>query len=93
MTPEIKQLQDRVAYLEGVIFGLTKSDRYTIGRTMQFNDGRNIQTALTTGTKIGTGATQKIGFWGAAPVVQQTVPATTAASIIATLKTIGIFAP
>lgn len=32
----------------------------------------NIATDTTTGTKIGTGATQKLGFWNATPVVQDT---------------------
>lgn len=34
--------------------------------------GANIITDTTTGTKIGTSATQKIGQWGATPVVQNT---------------------
>lgn len=33
-------------------------------------DTINISTDTTTGTKIGTGTTQKLGFWNAAPVVQ-----------------------
>jgi hypothetical protein len=32
---------------------------------------QNIVTDTTTGTKIGTGTTQKIGFWNVTPVVQQ----------------------
>lgn len=35
-------------------------------------DAANIQVGTTTGTKIGIGATAKIGFYGATPVVQQT---------------------
>ena len=34
-------------------------------------DAQNLSTDITTGTKIGTGATQKLGFWNATPVVQQ----------------------
>ena len=34
-------------------------------------DAQNLSTDTTTGTKIGTGATQKLGFWNATPVVQQ----------------------
>ena len=33
--------------------------------------GGNLSTDATTGTKIGTGATQKLGFWNATPVAQQ----------------------
>jgi len=35
-------------------------------------DAQNISFGTTTGTKIGTGATQKIGWWDATPVVQDT---------------------
>ena len=37
-----------------------------------FADASNIIINATTGTKIGTGTTQKIGFWNATPVVQPT---------------------
>jgi hypothetical protein len=45
-------------------------------------DAQNIALATTTGTKIGTAATQKLGFWNAAPAVQPTAIAniTTTAS-------------
>ena len=33
-------------------------------------DAVNISTDITTGTKIATGATQKLGFFGATPIVQ-----------------------
>jgi len=38
---------------------------------LTFGDMINIILNATTGTKIGTGTTQKIGFWNATPVVQQ----------------------
>jgi len=34
-------------------------------------DGWDIQVATSTGTKIGTASTQKLGFWGVTPVVQR----------------------
>jgi hypothetical protein len=40
------------------------------GGTM--NDGANIAFGTTTGTQLGTGSTQKIGFYGATPVVKPT---------------------
>lgn len=49
---------------------LIKSDRYTIHKLIQMLDGRNFQFGLTTGTKIGTATTQKIGLYGVTPVVQ-----------------------
>lgn len=47
---------------------------HTFSKQIQMLDGRNIQTGRTNGTKIGTGADQKIGFFNKTPVVQQTAP-------------------
>jgi hypothetical protein len=44
----------------------------TISTTATFAEGANIAAGPTTGTKIGTAATQKLGFWNATPVVQNT---------------------
>lgn len=49
---------------------LNYSDRYVFQKNSEFLDGRNLQAGLTTGTKIGTASTQKLGFWGATPVIQ-----------------------
>lgn len=38
--------------------------------TLKMADGKNISLGTTTGTQIGTGTTQKIGFYGATPVVK-----------------------
>lgn len=43
-------------------------------------DGVNWSFGSTTGTQIGTATTQKIGFYGATPVVQQTGGSATAGS-------------
>jgi len=40
-------------------------------------DAADISTDTSTGTKIGTGATQKLGFFNATPVVQQSTTGTT----------------
>ena len=53
---------------------LIKPERFTIYKTMEFLDGRNIQLPTTTGVKLGTASTQKLGFFGATPVVKQTAP-------------------
>ena len=52
------------------------------------SDATNLVFSTTTGTKIGTGTTQKIGFFDATPVVQQTAvaDATDAASVITQLN-------
>lgn len=67
MTPQEKK---RLETVETLIAQLIKTDRYTVGRTLQFHDGRNVQTGLTTGTKIGTSTSQKLGFWNKTPVDQ-----------------------
>lgn len=38
---------------------------------MTLGEGYNLAAGTTTGTKIGTAATQKLGFYGATPVVQR----------------------
>jgi len=38
--------------------------------TGKIKDGTNIPLDTTTGTKIGTGTTQKLGFWNATPIVR-----------------------
>lgn len=49
---------------------LLKSDRYVFSKLVQFSDGKNIQTGLTVGTKIGTAAAQKVAFHGTTPNIQ-----------------------
>lgn len=88
---EIQQLNQRIEYLEGVIHALVLSDRFRISKTMQFDDGRNIQVATGVGTKVGTAVGQKLSFWGVTPVIQQVRP-TNADTIISTGTTIGLWA-
>ena len=73
--------------------------KFAVGITMA--DAKDININTTTGTKIGTGVTQKIGFWDAAPVIQEShiVDATDADDVITrvnalllSLETIGILA-
>lgn len=68
---------------------------------LQVADAGNITVGTTTGTKIGTATTQKIGFYNATPVVQPAAVAnaTTAVDVItqlndllAKLRTLGIIA-
>ncbi len=72
MNPEdFNKLRRDVDALQRTMAMLFKSDRLTIGRTLQIGDGRSIQVGRTTGTRIGTESTQKLGFFGVAPVAQQ----------------------
>jgi hypothetical protein len=98
-----QDLEQIVIELKGRIDAFERSDRFTFSKLLNFLDGRNIQIGRTTGTKIGTAADQKIGFFGHAPVVQQSnipVPSggatidsearTGIANLISTLRNIGI---
>ena len=49
---------------------VTKIAATTYTGTQTYANAINLVFNTTTGTKIGTGTTQKIGFWNAAPVVQ-----------------------
>ena len=61
----------------------SKNKSITLTELFKIPDAVDIETGTTTGTKIGTATTQKIGLWNATPVVQPTAIAnltTTAAS-------------
>lgn len=65
--------------------------------TMKFatswDNAKDISFGTTTGTKIGTGTTEKIGFWGATAVVQQilaTGAGATVDNVISLLQTLGL---
>jgi hypothetical protein len=65
--------------------------KFILPTTMQLLDGRNIQLGRTTGTEFGTAPDQKFGFFGTAPVAQQSAPTDTA-GIIALLQAYGLAA-
>lgn len=88
---DLELLQREVSELKAIINALVFSDRYVFQRDIELFDGRNIQLASGTGTKIGTAATQKLGFFGATPVVQQAAP-TTLAEVITRLQALGLTA-
>ncbi len=72
MTPEeFEQIKQRIEQLELFVARISKTDRYLFEKNVQMFDGRNIQFGTTAGTKIGTSATQKLGFFGYPPVIQQ----------------------
>ncbi len=55
----------------GVLTWMEDEDYFLFGDDIMLADGENIILDSTTGTKIGTGTTQKLGFFNATPVVQQ----------------------
>lgn len=50
----------------------------------------NLVLGTSTGTKIGTSASQKLGFYNATPIVQQTGVAVTAGGVHAALVALGL---
>jgi trimeric autotransporter adhesin len=79
----------------------TEALRISNNRAITVSDGGNVVLGTTTGTKIGTATTQKLGFYNATPVVQPAAVAnaTDAATVItqlndllAKLRTLGIIA-
>lgn len=84
---------------------LSAADKYTFQKNVQIFDGHNIILGTSTGTSIGTSATQKLSLYGVTPIVQQgsisnpsggaTVDGQARGAInaiIATLKNMGITA-
>jgi hypothetical protein len=79
----------------------TEALRISSNRAITVSDGGNVVLGTTTGTKIGTATTQKLGFYNATPVVQPAAvaDATDAATVIAQLndllaklRTLGLIA-
>ena len=66
----------------------TEALRISNDRSITVSDGGNVVLGTTTGTKIGTATTQKLGFYNATPVVQPTAvaDATDAATVITQLN-------
>jgi hypothetical protein len=61
--------------------------------TVSVTDAVNFDIGSTTGTKIGLGTSQKLGFWNATPVVQQvlaTGAGKTVDNVISLLQTLGL---
>lgn len=90
---ELTLLKSQVQLLQARLDRFEKSDRYTFEKTIQILDGRKIQVGVSTGTMIATvgGASgQKLGFFGATPVVQRTGVAVSAGGIHAALVSLGL---
>lgn len=67
---ELEILKQRVKFLEDELNRIVRQSKYRFERDVEFAAGRNISSDLQTGTQIGTSSTQKLGFWGATPIVQ-----------------------
>ena len=67
-------------YLSMALYGQAATLRVYSNR-IYFEEGNGIELGTTTGSKIGTGTNQKLGFWNATPIIQPTT-STTAATIV-----------
>jgi hypothetical protein len=61
-----------------ILINGTGTGAVTVGANLTMADAKNIVINATTGTKIGTATTQKIGFYNSTPVVQPATTGTTA---------------
>ena len=59
-------IREELARMSGSFF----SDKYIISRHTEFQDGRDIILSQGVGTRIGTSASQKLGFFGTTPADQ-----------------------
>lgn len=66
----------------------TNTGLVRFGDNVEIADAKNLVFNTTTGTKIGTATTQKIGFWNTAPIVQPTT-AVTASTFVANTSAIA----
>lgn len=57
------------------------------GGDIELANGKNLHVATSTGTKIGTAAGQKLGFWGVTPVTQRAANADTSGASLGDLET------
>lgn len=97
-----KVIFDRDVYINRTLYIASLS----LTSNLALPDGINISMGTTTGSMIGTASTQKIGFWGATPVVRQgaisnptggatvdTECRSALSSLLAHCRTIGIITP
>jgi hypothetical protein len=83
---------DFVIYVGGVQYRQT-STLALFSTDVELADAKNLKLNTTTGTKIGTATSQKLGFWNATPVVQQvlaTGASRTVDDVIGMLQTVGL---
>lgn len=82
MEEQVRQLENKVKMLEGLIFNLVRSDRYTVAKDVEILNGRKIQLGTSEGTQMGTATDQKLAVLGSTPIIQQTTTSQTPASFV-----------
>jgi len=78
MNEEITNLKNEVELLKQIVYSFARQDRFTFQKNIEFFGANEIKLIGTNGLKLGTTVTQKIGFFGATPVVAQAGAAGTA---------------
>ncbi len=73
-----------------VALSIGQNSQLTVNGDLSLANTRNIITSVTTGTKIAITASQKLGFYGAAPVARPTGVQATAAGLYAALVSLGL---
>jgi hypothetical protein len=90
-SPEAIVFGDRTSALAILsLFGSAGNPRVVANQHLVMDDGKNITFDTTTGTKIGTAASQKLAFYNATPIVQPTGVAVSTAGIHAALVSLGL---
>ncbi len=65
--------QKEFAELKALVASIVKSDRFYINpAVLELRDGVKVQLGLGTGTQFGTSVSQKMAWFGATPLIQQT---------------------
>ena len=67
---EFEKLKMEVEQLRAMLDYFVRNDRYFLQLDLEMKDGNNVMLGGTTGTKIGTTASQKLSFHGVDPVIQ-----------------------
>jgi hypothetical protein len=78
-----------IIFVNGGTAAANEIFRISSSNTIDIYDGRNITFSTSTGTKIGTATTQKLGFFNATPIVQPG-PVTDAQGIADALTSLGL---
>ena len=95
MTDEVKDvLHVKEAFIQTFYSPVLGTEVFQLNASgdLVFAEFKDLAFGTTNGSKIGTATSQKIGFWGATPVIQQDVTAAgvTAADLLTALNTLGI---
>lgn len=76
--------RQRIEKLEALVAQLISEDSafITLNKNIAVKDKVSLVLPTTTGMKIGTAPTQKLGFYGATPVVRQTAPSSPSGGVV-----------